>query len=337
MNHTSVKNSETQVLVIYNDARGAVQLKADLYQETIWATQAQIAELFNTQRPAITKHLRNIFKEGELAEKSVCSKMEHTAADGKVYSTFYYNLDAIIAVGYRVNSKKATFFRQWATKTLREYLVKGYVVNEKRLRESDVASVKELQKNMQFIQKVIARRQLDQSEVDSVLEVINGYANSWLLLNQFDEGKLVAKNTLSTTKKILDYTTIRIAIDELKNQLIKRGEAGELFGNERDPSFQGILQTIYQSFDGKELYPSLELKAAHLLYLIIKDHPFSDGNKRIGSFLFIVFLERNKFLYRKNGEKKINDNALVALALLIAQSDPKEKEQMIALVTQLLV
>lgn len=329
-----------QTLVIYKDVRGNFELKADVNRETVWATQVQVAELFDVQKSAISKHLKNIFESGELDRPATVSKMETVQAEGgrTIKRTVeFYNLDLIIAIGYRINSKKATFFRQWATKTLREYLVKGYVVNEKRLRESDVASVKELQKNVQFIQKVIARRQLDQSEVDSVLEVINGYANSWLLLNQFDEGKLVAKNAPSKTKKHLDYTTIRVAIDELKNQLVKRGEASELFGNERDRSFQGIMQTIYQSFDGKELYPSLELKAAHLLYLIIKDHPFSDGNKRIGSFLFIIFLERNKFLYRKNGEKKINDNALVALALLIAQSDPKEKEQMIALVTQLLV
>lgn len=331
-----IEKMNKQDVVIYKDARGNFELKADSKHETVWATQPQIAELFNTQRPAITKHLRNIFKEGELVEKTVCSKMEHTALDGKTYLTSYYNLDAIVAVGYRVNSKRATLFRQWATKTLREYLVKGYVLNEKRLRESTETGVKELQKTMRFIQTTIEKRQLDQPEIDSVLSVITGYTNSWLLLQQYDEGNLSAQKSTVKSKKKFDYNVVRSAIDELTKQLVARKEAGELFGRERDGSFQGILSTIYQTFDGQELYASLSEKAAHLLYLIIKDHPFSDGNKRIGSFLFILFLERNKLLYRKTGEKKINDNALVALALLIAQSNPKEKEQMIALITQLL-
>lgn len=326
-----------QSIIIYKSSQGQVELKADIQQETIWATQAQIADLFGTQRPIITKHLRNILKEGELIEKTICSKMEHIPSGGtRSYATSYYNLDAIIAVGYRISSKRATLFRQWATKTLREYLVKGYVLNEKRLRESTETSVKELQKTLRFIQTTIERRQLDQSEVDSVLSVITGYTNSWLLLHQYDEGRLTPQKSSLKSSEKLDYSTIRSAVGELKKSLVEKSEAGELFGNERDGSFQGILSAIYQTFDSRELYSSLDEKAAHLLYLIIKDHPFSDGNKRIGSFLFILFLERNKFLYRKSGEKKINDNALVALALLIAQSNPKDKEQMIALITQLL-
>lgn len=171
-----------QELVIYRDERGEVKLKADMDKETIWATQAQIAEVFGTKRPAITKHINNIFNSGELERDSVCSILEHTASDGKTYQTQYYNLDVILSVGYRVNSKQATLFRRWATKTLREYIIKGYVLNEQRLKESRQTSVRELQKTLRFIQGTIRKRQLDQTEVDSLLSVISDYANSWLLL-----------------------------------------------------------------------------------------------------------------------------------------------------------
>ncbi len=330
------KNLKQENIVIYKGPKGDVALRAQFDKETVWATQADITDIFGTKRPAITKHLNNIFKDGELNEKSVCSILEHTASDGKKYKTKYYNLDAVIAVGYRVNSKQATMFRIWATKTLRGYLIKGYVVNEKRLKESTQNSLKELQKTLGFIQGTIKSRQLDSSEVDSLLSVIKDYTNSFILLNKYDEGDVtVAKNNLKSTQQF-SYEFVRPAVDILKGQLIKSGDATDLFGNERNGSFSGILKTIYQTFDKKELYGSLEEKAAHLLYFIIKDHPFVDGNKRVGAFLFVLLLDKNKILYRKTGEKKINDSALVALALLVAQSDPKEKEQMVALITQLI-
>lgn len=328
-----VKKMKEQALVIYKDSRGNVELRADIQRETVWATQAQIVKLFNIDQSVVSRHIRNIFKDGEVEEKSNMQKMHNALSDKSIV---LYSLDIILAVGYRTNSPRAINFRQWATKTLREYLLKGYVLNEKRLRESTETGVKELQKTLRFIQTTIEHRQLGQSEVDSILSVITGYTNSWLLLHQYDEGRLTPQKSSLKSGKKLEYGMIRSAVDELGKNLRERGEAGELFGHERDGSFQGVLSTIYQTFDGRELYSSLDEKAAHLLYLIIKDHPFSDGNKRIGSFLFILFLERNKFLYRKSGEKKINDNALVALALLIAQSNPKDKAQMIALITQLL-
>ena len=245
----------------------------------------------------------------------------------------------ILSIGYRVNSKQATEFRKWATKTLREYLVRGYVLNEQRLSESKQNSIKELEKTIGFIKDVVLRRQLGQSEMESILGVIKDYAHSWSLLQKFDERDVsLAKGKVKS--KILVYEDIRNAIDLLKTDLMRKGEAGDLFGNERGGEFQGILKTIYQTFGGSDLYPSVEEKAAHLLYFVIKDHSFSDGNKRIGSFLFIHFLSIHKILIRKDGgergQRKINDNALVALALLIAESDPAEKEQIVALVTQLI-
>lgn len=325
-------------VVLYRDKSGpAVEVKLD--NETIWLSLNQIAELFSVQKAAISKHLKNIYDSGELQRKSTVSILETVQTEGKRQikrQIEFYNLDAIISVGYRVNSKQATEFRIWATRTLREYLVKGYVLNQKRLRESTENSVKELQKTLGFIQETIKRKQLDQSEADSLLSVIRGYADSWLLLQQYDERSVVVQKGKAKERKRFGYDFVRKAIDVLAGDLRKRKEASDLFGNERDRSFGGILQAIYQTFGGKELYASLEEKAAHLLYFIIKDHPFSDGNKRIGSFLFVLFLDRNGMLYRKNGEKKINDTTLVALALLVAESDPKEKEQMIALITQLL-
>lgn len=337
--HSTKGRIKQQELVIYRDERGEVKLKADMDKETIWATLDQIAALFDVQKAAVSKHFKNIFETSELTRHATVSKMETVQDEGgrSVRRAIeFYNLDGILAVGYRVNSKQATNFRRWATKTLRDYIIKGYAVNERRLKESRQTSVKELQKTLRFIQGTIRKRQLDQSEVDSLLSVISDYANSWLLLEQYDEGKLTIRKGTEKEKRRLEYLFTRPAIDELKQNLAKKGEASDLFGAERDGTFQGILKTIYQTFGGRELYGSLEEKAAHLLYFIIKDHPFSDGNKRIGSFLFILFLKRNGILFRTSGEKKIQDTTLVALALLVAESDPTDKESMVALITNLL-
>jgi prophage maintenance system killer protein len=336
MTNTNIIKNDDGKLVIYTSASGVVELRADTNSETIWATQDQISELFGTQRPAITKHLKNIFESGELDEHSVSSILEHTAIDGKNYKVKFYNLDAILSVGYRVSSKNATQFRIWATTTLREYLIKGIVVNNERVSKLPDKILKDLEEKISLIQRTVRERQLDQGETNSLLSVIHDYANSWKFLKEYDEGELKLKKSKEIEKRKFDYEFIRGSIDVLKEILIDKREATDLFGSERDGSFQGILKTIYQTFDSKELYSSLDEKASHLLYFIIKDHPFSDGNKRIGSFVFIYFLRLNKIDIRSNGEKKINDNTLVALALLIAESDPKDKELMIALVTNLL-
>ena len=336
------KKEEKFGLVIYKDKKGNVELKADLTKDTIWATLNQIAFLFGVQKAGVSKHIKHIFSSGELSENRTVSKMETVQIEGGreiERNIEFYNLDMILSIGYRVNSKQATEFRKWATKTLREYLVRGYVLNEQRLSESKQNSIKELEKTIGFIKDVVLRRQLGQSEMESILGVIKDYAHSWSLLQKFDERDVsLAKGKVKS--KILVYEDIRNAIDLLKTDLMRKGEAGDLFGNERGGEFQGILKTIYQTFGGSDLYPSVEEKAAHLLYFVIKDHSFSDGNKRIGSFLFIHFLSIHKILIRKDGgergQRKINDNALVALALLIAESDPAEKEQIVALVTQLI-
>jgi prophage maintenance system killer protein/phage regulator Rha-like protein len=330
----SRENTE-QEIVIYRGPKGNVSLRAQFERETLWATQEQIALLFGTQRPAVTKHINNIFKEKELSENAVCSILEHTAKDGKQYKVKFYNLDMIIAIGYRVNSKQATSFRIWATETLREYLLHGYVLNRKALIESKYNTLKDLEKTVAFIQSVATRKYLGQDEMASLLSVIRDYTGSFALLNEFDSGSVA----LATSKRRMvsfTYEEARNALDVLKKDLLKSGDASELFGRERDQGLQSILGNIDQTFDGKELYKSIEERSAHLLYFVIKDHPLVDGNKRTGAFLFILFLKKNNALYKKNGEKKINDNALTALALLVAESDPKEKEQIIALITQLI-
>lgn len=330
--------NEENNIIIYSGADKKIHLEVTLKGESIWLTQKQIAALFDVQRPAITKHLENIFKSEELSERSVSSKMEHTAADGKTYKTTFYSLDAIISVGYRVNSMRATQFRIWATGVLRDHILKGYTVNEKRLKESGPIKLKELERTVSLLQSVIRSKSLSAGEAKGLLSVITDYANSWILLQQYDAGNL--KTQRGRAKSITPLFTDEAisAIVALKTHLAKKKEGSDIFAVERQPgSIEGILNSIRQSFAGRELYPSIEEKAAHLLYFIIKHHPLVDGNKRVASLLFIFFLSKNNYLLKKNGERKINDNALVALALLIAESKPSEKEVMISLVTNLLV
>ncbi|HRO74700.1 MAG TPA: RhuM family protein [Crocinitomicaceae bacterium] len=316
---------------IYKTQTGT-EIQVNLDRETIWLTQDQIALLFGTQRPAITKHLNNIFKSNELEAKVVSSILEHTtqhgAIEGKTQITKvkYYNLDAIISVGYRVNSTKATQFRIWATQRLKEVLVQGYSINQKRLDE--------LQQTVQLIQKSISS-DTNLTETKGLLDIISQYAQSFVLLNRFDSNTMETGILEQEISYEIEYVEAKNAISELKKQLITKKEATELFGNEKDNSFEGTLKSIVQTFDGIYLYPSIEEQAAHLLYFTIKNHSFSDGNKRIGAFLFIWFLEKNKHRFKQNGELKINDNALVAIALLIAQSNPSDKELMIKLIIQL--
>lgn len=331
----SGKKTNDGELVLYKTRDGKTSLELKLKKETIWLSQAQIAALFSTQRPAVTKHLGNIFKTKELDKNSVCSVLEHTASDGKTYKTKFYNLDAVIAVGYRVNSKKATQFRIWATDVLKDHLLKGYTFNQKRIRKLRDGQLKEFQQAVGLISKTIETKQLTGSESSGLLRVITDYASSWLLLQKYDEGQLEAGKS-TKAKYFLNYEDAADAVTELKRELTRKKEAGALFGLEKDKSFQGILGNLNQTYGGEELYRGIEEKAAHLLYFIIKDHPFGDGNKRIGSFLFILFLARNRFLFKKNGKRKINDNALVALALLIAESDPKQKDVMIKLIINFL-
>jgi death-on-curing family protein len=315
-------------ILIYQGDGHQPQVEVRLHGDTIWVTQKSIAALFGIQRPAITKHLSNIFKSRELNKSSVCSVLEHTASDGKLYATKYYNLDAIISIGYRINSAKATKFRQWATQRLKDHLVKGYSINQKRLDQ--------LQQTIQLIEKSGHVETLSLSEAKGLLEIISNYTQSFVLLNRFDNQTLQSDQLSENVTYEIEYKEALSAIAELKKQLVQKKEASELFGKQKDDSFAGILGNVVQSFGGEYLYKSIEEQAAHLLYFIIKNHPFTDGNKRIGAFLFIWFLEKNRHRFKKSGELKINDNALVALALLVAQCNPSDKEMMIKLIINLI-
>ncbi len=313
-------------IIIYKNKKTAIEVR--LENETVWLTQAQMAVLFNTTKQNVSLHAKNVFKEGELDEKSVVKESLTTAADGKQYRVDYYNLDVIISVGYRVKSMQGTQFRIWATRVLREHIVQGFTVNQKRLQET---GLQEFEKALALVRDTIAKKELTGDEARGLLRVITDYANTWLLLQRYDEGKLAVEGVRKKTVYTITYTDARVAIVELKKDLVAKKEAGDLFGVERD-HLEGIIGNVNQSFGGHALYPSVEEKAAHLLYFVIKDHPFGDGNKRIGSLLFIIFLARNHHLFTKKGERKINDNALVALALLIAESKPSQKEVMVKLV-----
>lgn len=320
-------------IIIYKPSKNEVELKVRFEDETVWLSLNQIAELFGRDKSVISRHLRNIFEEGELFKDSVVAKIATTAADGKTYQVEFYSLDAIISVGYRVNSQRATQFRIWATKILKNYLLQGYAVNEKRLLEAN-NKFNQLQETISFLQKK-AKAKILQGQEKEILNLLADYSKTLSLLEKYDKSKLKAEAG-KKAKFVLEYENCLNVILELKKNLISKKEAGDIFGNEVSCKFESIAKNLYQTFGGKELYKSIEAKAAHLLYLTIKDHPFTDGNKRVGSFLFVYFLDRNNYLYRRSGEKKINDNALTALALLIAESNPKEKEQMIALTSQLI-
>ncbi|MFA5925769.1 MAG: virulence protein RhuM/Fic/DOC family protein [Parcubacteria group bacterium] len=334
------KNNFSQgEIVIYKTPQKEVELKVRFEKENIWLNQNQIALLFGTQRPAITKHLKNIFESGELKEKVVSSILEltteHGAIKGKTQTNKvkFYNLDAVISVGYRVNSQRATQFRIWATKILKQYLVKGYAIHEKRLLETQ-SKFHELQESILFLQKQSKKKLLKGQETE-ILNLLSDYSKTLTLLEKYDKEKLGSPKG-AKTKFVLRYADCAGIIAKLKKELIAKKEAGDLFGQARGGSFEGIIKGLYQTFGKKELYPLIEDKASHLLYLIIKDHPFSDGNKRSAAFLFVYFLDKADYLFKKSGERKINDNALTALALLIAESNPKDKDVLIKIITNLL-
>lgn len=320
-------------IIIYETSKKEVDLKVRFENETLWLDAHQMAKVFDVNRPAIVKHIQNIYKTGELGENSTCSILEQVAKDGKIRKMNVYNLDMIISVGYRVNSQKATKFRIWATSVLKKYLLQGYVVNQKRLLENQKKFL-ELQKVISFLSEKVKKKNLVGQEVE-ILELLKNYSKSLTLLEAYDKNRLkISKG--KKEKRRLNFEDCLEIIKKLKQELTNKKEASDIFGNMRGGSFEGIIKGIYQTFDGQDLYQDIDAKSAHILYLIIKDHPFTDGNKRIASFLFVYFLDINNYLCRKNGERKINDNALVALALLVAESKPSEKEVMIKLIINLI-
>ena len=319
-------------IVIYK-SKGGPQIEVHLEKESVWLDAHLIARLFDVNRPAVVKHINNIYKSGELNRKSTCSILEQVATDGKVRKMNFYNLDMIISVGYRINSRRATQFRIWGTKTLKNHLIKGYTINEKRLSEAKIRFL-ELQNAISFLERK-SERALFSGQEREILNLLNDYSKALTLLGQYDKGK-VALVRKTKPEFMLNYDEAKQIIEEIKSDLIVKKEATPLFGREIEDRFKAVLGNIYQTFEKKELYLSLEEKASHLLYFVIKDHPFIDGNKRIASFLFVYFLDKNNYLYRSSKERKINDNALVALSLLIAESDTKEKEILIKIITNLL-
>lgn len=323
-------------VVIYKHLKGKFSFFVRLCEDTVWLNLDQMADLFGRDKSVISRHIKNIFHEKELSPKSVVAKFATTAADGKTYQVDYYNLDVIISVGYRVKSRNGVRFRMWATKILKEYLIKGYTLNQKRLKELKGKQLKDFEDAVGLIRQTISYHQLSGTEEKGLLYVITEYAHAWALLQKYDKNDLSAPDRTRSPVYELDFTVVQESITSLKNNLISKGEASEIFGRERGGGLGGIVRGVYQTFDGRELYPSIEEKAAHLLYFIIKDHPFVDGNKRIAALVFIIFLSRNKYLLRDNGEKKINDNALVAIALLIAESKPSQKDVIIKLVMHFL-
>ncbi len=316
-------------VIVYQTKSGALELKGDYTGETVWATQAQIAEVFGIERSVITKHIRNIYKEDELNEKATCAKIAQVQIEGKrrvEREVEHYNLDLIISVGYRVNSKTATSFRQWATRTLREHLTKGYTLNKKVILENYDQFIK----NVSEIQALLPEHvTLDPK---GILDLVKEYATTWSKLDAYDKDELTSEGV--TKKKIkINADELSTTVETFKTELIKKGEATEIFAQERaSGNLEGILGNVMQSFGGSDVYKTLEEKAAHLLYFMVKNHPFVDGNKRSGAFTFIWFLRKSGV----RGAKNINPSGLTAITLLIAESDPKHKEKVVALVVELL-
>jgi len=321
-------------VVLYEAPDGQIRLDVRLEQDTVWLTQAQMAELFGRERSVITKHVGSVFRERELEAKSVSANFAHTAEDGKTYQVDHYNLDVVISVGYRVKSKRGTQFRIWATRTLKDHLLRGYTLNEKRLREKGLG---EIEQAVGLLARTLTQHALVTDEGRAVLEVVQQYTRAWRLLLEYDEGRLPEKPThpLKPTSD-LSLETARGAIARLRESLASRGEATALFGQERSDQLHGILGAVEQTFGGEPLYPTVQARAAHLLYFVIKDHPFADGNKRIGTLLFLEYLRRNRMLTRPDGRPRLPDNAMVALALLVAASEPAQKDLMIRLILNLL-
>ncbi|RTL02748.1 MAG: Fic/DOC family protein [Proteobacteria bacterium] len=314
-------------LVLFTLPDGNVTIDVQLNNENVWLSLNQLSTLFDRDKSVISRHLKNIFLENELDKNSVVAIFATTASDGKRYQVEYYNLDAILSVGYRVNSKQATKFRQWANKVLKDYILKGYALNNNILDTTH----KEYQQLLDLLNNTLISNQQVTAQGQNILALINDYATTWSALLQYDEDRLAIPNTIHKNSLSLDYVTSISAITEFKNSLLAIGEATALFANERNEQLQSILANLDQTMFGEELYQSVEEKAANLLYMVIKDHPFSDGNKRIGSFLFVLYLQLNKLT------TNVNNIGLTSLALLVAESDPAQKDLIIRLIINLLV
>lgn len=317
-----------QQVQIFTSADGRAHLEVALNQDTAWLSLDQMVALFDRDKSVVSRHIRNVFNEGELDQKAVVAKNATTAADGKVYQVTYYNLDVIISVGYRVKSQRGVQFRQWATRVLKDHLVQGYTLNQQRLTERGI----EFEQAVSLLRRTLINQGLVSSEGEAVAGVISEYARSWSLLQGYDEQQLDEVGVKQSDMRPLILDEALTAIDELKLTLMAKGEATELFGQRRGEGLASALATIEQGFGDELFYPNVASRAAHLLYFVIKNHPLADGNKRCGSFLFLWYLRRNQHLLARSVEELINDNTLVALALLVAESLPDQKTLMTRLI-----
>ncbi len=313
-------------IVIFESGERSVEVRLD--GETVWLSLQQLTELFGRDKSVISRHLKNILDSNELSREAVVAKNATTAADGKVYQVDYFNLDAIISVGYRVNSTRATRFRQWATRVLRQHLVEGYTLNQQRLNERGIA----FEHALNLLSRTLVHQQLVSAQGEAVVQVIADYARSWSLLQGYDEQSLTGQTAKQGGMQALCLDDVLAAVAQLKAELIAKGEATELFGQLRGDGLASAIATIEQGFGDELFYPNVASRAAHLLYFVIKNHPLADGNKRTGSFLFLWYLRLNQHLLARPVEHLINDNTLVALALLVAESKPEQKELMVRLV-----
>ena len=323
---------EDNKIIIYQTEDGQTQIDVRLENETVWLTQSQMAELFQTDRTSIVRHINNIYKVEELDRESTCAKIAQVQIEGKrnvKRNIPYFNLDMIISVGYRVNSKRGVKFRQWANNVLKQYLVKGYAVNE-RIRKEQISELRQL---VVMLGRTIQNQPLlSNDETNALFEVVTDYSYALDTLDNYDYERLTIDKT---TKQEPFHATYEKAMEAI-NGLREKFGGSTLFGNEKDDSFKSSIGQIYQTFGGQELYPSVEEKAAMLLYLVTKNHSFSDGNKRIAATLFLWFLNNNHILYRPDGTKRLADNTLVALTLMIAESKTEEKDVMVKVVVNLI-
>jgi prophage maintenance system killer protein len=311
-------------IVIFQPPEGGGRLEVDMEEETLWLSLNQIAALFERDKSVISRHLRNVFREGELDRKSVVAFFATTAEDGKTYRVEYFNLVAVLSVGYRVNSLRGMQFRIWATGVLRDHLVKGYSANERRLHE--------LRQSLQLVGQVLESYDVTSDQARALLHVVTDYASALDMLDDYDHQRVSIASLPPEEAVGIDYEEALAVIGELRHKF----GGSQLFGREKDQSLRGSLGAVMQSFDGKDLYPSRDEKAAHLLYFLVKNHSFVDGNKRIAAALFLWFMEKNGILYRADGSRHIADNALVAITLMIAESDPRQKEILTNVVVNLI-
>jgi len=328
--------NDASQIQLFQSSDGEVQLEITLSQETLWLTQAQLAELFQVKPQNITMHLKNIYEEQELSEEATCKDFLQVQTEGArtvKRSIKHYSLDAIISVGYRVSSTRATQFRIWATNVLKQHLVDGYTLNQKRLQERGI----EFDQAVQLLSQTLVNQALISPTGADVISVLSDYARSWSLLQAYDEQSLSDKTTKQSDMQPLALTAVLEAIAELKKTLIDKGEATELFGQLRGDGLESAIMTIEQGFGDELFYPNIASRAAHLLYFVIKNHPLADGNKRTGSFLFLWYLRINQSFLAKPVDDLINDNTLVALALLVAESKPDQRALIIQLIQHFIV